>query len=130
MIETLYSKLGVDRSATDEEIKLAFYRLASEHHPDRGGDAKVMAEINVAYNTLITPSQRRKYDEQLKFMAEPCPKCDTTGRRWKQKGLTARVAIVCETCGGNGFLKWLRRKDPSATVINMGGTVAGRRKRK
>ena len=128
MIETLYSKLGVDKSAELEEIKLAFYKLASEHHPDRGGDPTVMAEINVAYNTLTEPAKRRKYDEQLAMMAELCPKCDGSGRRWKQKGFSARVAIVCETCGGNGFLKWLRRAKEQATVINLGGTT--RRKRR
>lgn len=130
MIETLYSKLGVDKSATEAEIKLAFYKLASEHHPDRGGDSAVMAEINVAYNTLTTPSARRKYDEQLALMAEVCPKCEGSGRRWKQKGLTARTATACTDCNGNGFLKWLRRKEPTATVINLGGAAARGRKRK
>lgn len=128
MIETLYSKLGVDRSATDEEIKLAYYRLASVHHPDRGGDADKMSEINLTYETLITPALRRKYDDQLALMAEPCDKCGASGRVWRQKGFSARTAHTCVNCGGNGFLKWLRRKEPTATVINLGGTT--RRKRK
>lgn len=129
MIDTYYSTLGVDKSATIEEIKLAFYRLASEHHPDRGGDAEVMAKINVAYNMLIDPKSRGKYDDMLALIAEPCPKCEGSGRRWKQKGFSARVATVCADCGGNGYLKWLHKAKPKNTVINMGGPATKRRRK-
>jgi len=42
--------LGVDASADDDQVKSAYRKLASEHHPDRpGGNADRMAEINEAY---------------------------------------------------------------------------------
>jgi DnaJ-like protein len=48
-----YTVLGVKPSATNEEIRAAYRRLATEHHPDRdGGDTARMQQINVAYNEL------------------------------------------------------------------------------
>jgi hypothetical protein len=41
--------LGVARLATAEECRHAYRRLAALHHPDRGGDATLMAQINAAY---------------------------------------------------------------------------------
>jgi hypothetical protein len=41
--------LGVHQGAHVEAVKAAYRKLASEHHPDRGGDAARMAEINEAY---------------------------------------------------------------------------------
>ncbi|WP_439570512.1 J domain-containing protein, partial [Methylibium sp.] len=41
--------LGVPRHASQDEIKAAYRRLASENHPDRGGNAARMAQINDAY---------------------------------------------------------------------------------
>lgn len=61
-----YDILGVDRNATQEEIKQAFRRLAREHHPDvRKDDPKAndrFKEINEAYQVLNDPEQRAQYD--------------------------------------------------------------------
>lgn len=57
-----YDILGVDRSATPEEIKSAYRRLASKHHPDRGGDTKTFQEIQAAYDTLTDPQKRQAFD--------------------------------------------------------------------
>lgn len=105
-METLYSVLDVLRSASDEEIKTAFYRKASKHHPDRGGDEAVMADINRAYNVLINPTLRRKYDNELKMLAELCPNCRGAGVVYKQKGFANRIPGKCDTCNGNGVLRW------------------------
>lgn len=49
-----YSILGIQRSATTEEIKKAFRKLAMIHHPDRpGGEHKKFLEIKSAYETCI-----------------------------------------------------------------------------
>jgi hypothetical protein len=44
-----WAVLGVARTATADEARAAFRRLASEHHPDRGGNPARMAEINAAW---------------------------------------------------------------------------------
>jgi curved DNA-binding protein CbpA len=41
--------LGVPAGASPSEIRAAFRNLASQHHPDKGGDPRRMAEINEAY---------------------------------------------------------------------------------
>ena len=48
----LYETLGVEQSATYQQIKKAFRKLALKHHPDRGGDADKFKEINAAYEVL------------------------------------------------------------------------------
>ena len=58
-----YSILGVPRTATDDEIKQAYRRLASQHHPDKGGDTQRFQEIQQAYATLSDSQQRQAYDD-------------------------------------------------------------------
>jgi curved DNA-binding protein CbpA len=59
-----YEILGVPSSASLEDIKQAWRRLARIHHPDRkGGSIDRMAEINKAYNALQDVAWRARYDE-------------------------------------------------------------------
>jgi DnaJ-class molecular chaperone len=62
-----YAVLGVAKTASDEEIKRAYRRLARKHHPDLNpGDKSAEAkfkEINEANEVLGDPDKRRKYDE-------------------------------------------------------------------
>jgi molecular chaperone DnaJ len=61
----LYSVLGVERGATDAEIKRAFRRLAQQWHPDVNQDAAAaerFKEINEAYQVLSDPQRRQQYD--------------------------------------------------------------------
>ncbi len=55
--------LGVDKDASKEEIKKAYYKLAHKHHPDKGGDEKKFKEINEAYQILSDEKKRRQYDQ-------------------------------------------------------------------
>ena len=57
-----YAALGVPKTATADEIKLAFRRLAGTHHPDRGGDTKKFQTIQEAYATLGDEQKRAEYD--------------------------------------------------------------------
>jgi molecular chaperone DnaJ len=59
-----YDILGVSKSATADEIKRAYRKLAMEHHPDRhGGDDKQFKEISEAYETLKDDQKRAAYDQ-------------------------------------------------------------------
>lgn len=57
-----YQTLGVDRDATPDTIKQAYRRLASQHHPDKGGDKVKFQEIQSAYDTLSDPGKRQQHD--------------------------------------------------------------------
>jgi DnaJ-class molecular chaperone len=57
-----YQTLGVDRNATTDQIKRAYRKLASQHHPDKGGDKTKFQEIQVAYDTLGNAQKRAEYD--------------------------------------------------------------------
>ena len=60
-----YTVLGVERGATDAEIKRAFRKLAQQWHPDVNGDPAAqerLKEINEAYQVLSDPDRRQRYD--------------------------------------------------------------------
>jgi curved DNA-binding protein len=84
-----YKTLGVDKGATEKEIKKAFRRLARQHHPDVNPDdpqaEERFKEINEAYEVLSDPEKRRKY-EQL----------GADWQRWQRTG------------GGPGDFDWSR----------------------
>jgi len=62
-----YESLGVPRTASADEIKKSFRKLAREFHPDVAKDKKKaeerFKEINEAYEVLSDPDKRKKYDE-------------------------------------------------------------------
>ena len=69
-----YSTLGVARTASADEIKKAFRKLASQHHPDKGGDTKKFQEIQAAYETLGDEQKRAAYNNpqsQMPFGGGP-----------------------------------------------------------
>src|SRR5438874_5622499 len=62
-----YQSLGVERTASEEEIRKAFRKLARQYHPDVAKDKKnaesKFKEINEAYEVLSDPDKRKRYDE-------------------------------------------------------------------
>jgi len=57
-----YELLGISKSASPDEIKKAYRKLASLHHPDKGGDTGKFQEIQTAYDTLGNPEKKQLYD--------------------------------------------------------------------
>ncbi len=64
MSKDYYSILGVSKSATQDEIKKAYRKLAHKYHPDKeGGDEQKFKEINEAYQVLGNKEKRAQYDQ-------------------------------------------------------------------
>jgi len=57
-----YKILGIEKTASKEEIKKAFRKLAHKYHPDKGGDETKFKEINEAYGILSNDKKRAEYD--------------------------------------------------------------------
>ncbi len=88
-----YDTLGVSKSASQDEIKKAFRKLASQHHPDKGGDTAKFQEIQSAYDTLGDPDKRAAYDN-------PAPQFSGFG----QGGQFGNMHdIFSQMFGGGGF---------------------------
>jgi len=60
-----YNTLGVAKNATPDEIKKAYRKLASQHHPDKGGDKAKFQDIQAAYDTLSSIEKRQQYDNPM-----------------------------------------------------------------
>jgi DnaJ-class molecular chaperone len=57
-----YATLGIQRNASDAEIKKAYRSMAMKYHPDRGGDEKKFKEISQAYEYLSDPQKKQIID--------------------------------------------------------------------
>ncbi len=88
-----YKTLGVAKTATADEIKKAFRKLARQHHPDLAKDKKTaeekFKEINEAYEVLGDAEKRKKYDE--------------LGPGWQQQGAGGFRPPPGWQQGGGGF---------------------------
>lgn len=64
MKKDYYAILGVSKTATEDEIKKAFRKLAHQYHPDKqGGNEEKFKEVNEAYQVLSDADKRKKYDQ-------------------------------------------------------------------
>lgn len=109
MERTFYEVLGLDKGATDAEIKTKWRELSRQLHPDRLGGTEeaneAFASVSQAYVVLSDPKKRKAYDAGLAVTTQACYMCKGEGRVYKQKGFTGRVASPCPKCKGSGRLK-------------------------
>ena len=71
MADDPYRVLGVQKDATDAEIKRTYRKLARQHHPDRNPDDAAAEErfkaIQAAYDQIGTAAARKEYDQQRRM---------------------------------------------------------------
>ena len=77
-----YEILGITKSASEEEIKKAFHKLAHKYHPDKGGDEKKFKEINEAYQVLSDKQKRAQYDQYGRVFDQGQPGGGDSGFNW------------------------------------------------
>ncbi|HXT39082.1 MAG TPA: J domain-containing protein [Candidatus Angelobacter sp.] len=105
-----YRILGVERTASDEDIRKAFRKLARQYHPDVAKDKKTaeekFKEINEAYEVLSDPGKRKKYDElgaNWKQGAEFRPPPGWQQRTWRSGTGQEQAGDFEFHFGGTGF---------------------------
>jgi DnaJ family protein A protein 2 len=96
MSENLYELLGVQKSATEAELKKAWKRKALDLHPDKGGDKEVFQKVKNAYDILMDPQRRTIYDQTGQIPGE-------------------------EGSGGGGFPGGFGFGGPGGVHVNFGG---------
>ena len=62
-----YETLGISKDANQQDIKKAYRKLASKHHPDKGGDQEQFKRIQGAYEVLSDPNKKAQYDNPNPF---------------------------------------------------------------
>lgn len=95
MSKDYYKALGLEKNASQEEVKKAFKKMAMQHHPDRpGGSEAKFKEINEAYQVLGDAEKRKRYDQ---FGADFEQQGGFGGASWEDFMRAARGQ------GGGGF---------------------------
>jgi curved DNA-binding protein CbpA len=60
---TLYDTLGVPKSASQDEVRMAYRKKAQKSHPDKGGSEAEFRQIQCAYDILSDPERKARYDQ-------------------------------------------------------------------
>jgi curved DNA-binding protein len=113
-----YQTLGVNRNANADEIKKAYRKLASQHHPDKGGDTKKFQEVEEAYRTLSDPEKRHQYDN---------PQPQFNGNPFGGGGMPPGFEDVFSQMfggGGNPFFGQGFRQPPRNQTLNLQTTIS------
>ena len=92
-----YQTLGVPRTASADEIKKAFRKLARKHHPDAGGDEAKFKEVNEAYEVLSDDKKRELYDQYGTANENEIP------RGWGGGNVSVEDIFGGSGYGGSGF---------------------------
>lgn len=102
-----YEVLGLNKGASDEEIKKAFRKMAMKYHPDKNpGDKKAeeaFKEVNEAYSILSDPEKKQRYDQFGHAGVDPNAGFGGTGGFGGAGGFGGFEDIFSQMFGGGGF---------------------------
>lgn len=111
-----YEVLGIDASADEDGIRLAYRKKAKMHHPDmHSGDAikihtEIFKQVQIAYQALSDPAKRAQYDRKHKPAKRPPPPAS------KKSSAPDPAGIKCSYFGGSStgqnVLTWLSLSPP------------------
>eukprot|EP00927_Polykrikos_kofoidii_P080268 TRINITY_DN77139_c0_g1_i1.p1 TRINITY_DN77139_c0_g1~~TRINITY_DN77139_c0_g1_i1.p1 ORF type:complete len:732 (-),score=120.74 TRINITY_DN77139_c0_g1_i1:56-2251(-) len=87
---TFYEVLGVSRSASPQDLRVAFKRQALRVHPDKGGSKEAFQQVLVAFEVLSDSASRAQYDDRLLKLGNAV----RVAARAREKGLSARNAAA------------------------------------
>lgn len=91
MKKNYYDVLGVDKNASQDDIKKAYRNLSKKYHPDRnGGDDRKFKELNEAYDILGNEEKRKEYDNPNPFGGFHGFGQDRSGFTWSWNSRNAR----------------------------------------
>jgi curved DNA-binding protein len=123
-----YDVLGVPRTATADEIKRAYRRLASQHHPDKGGDTARFQEIEAAYRTLGDAEKRAEYDNPRQFFGQHPNSWQQAGTQFNFDDIFSMFGARFTQPRGHARMNlWISLQDlaqPGTKLVSV-GTAAG-----
>jgi len=109
---SLYEVLGVEKTASAQEIKAAYKKKMLKMHPDKSGefyDKETLFQVQLAWDTLRDPTLREAYDERVKEQAisiQNCiyNECELSEFDFHQTSVDALAYSMPCRCGGEFFL--------------------------
>jgi len=82
MEKNFYEELGLEKNATNSEIKSSYRSLVKQHHPDAGGEKERFLAIQNAWETLNDPIKKEQYDSSF-FSSNAS--FDSLKENWEEK---------------------------------------------
>lgn len=117
MKKSFYDVLGVDKEATQEDIKRAFRKKASKAHPDKGGLTDDMVELNKVYKCLSNAQSRLFYDQNGEE-----PKPDDTAKLAKDLVMDIFMKVLKEKVENDVI--GVTRKNIQKQLVELNGALA------